>query len=257
MHRSHDHNTHTQNLQNVEGVTTSQFPEHDPELPNLEDKENVSPGSIVGRRRGKPLGSKNSRTLESERKARASLAAAEKRRISAVGNKRAREDHARTLRGPLTRRSSSGCDNNGTPSPRTPPPPPANDGKRLTDDHIEVILRVIHRMMDEAPPRGASAAMEEAAKLCGIGVTTAKTLWAEYKDLDGRELPRATTGEHSESRRREGRVTRADYGPLRAEVRRLRLESGHAVEIPDIVKWFAEKRDKIVTRFNVRYAMTV
>ena len=29
----------------------------------------------------------------------------------------------------------------------------------------------------------------------------------------------------------------------------------HAVEIPNIVKWFAEKRDKIVTRFNVRYAL--
>ena len=54
-------------------------------------------------------------------------------------------------------------------------PPAKNAGARLSEEFIRIATRVAYHMVSSAGPGGRTAALESAARACGIGTTKMKS----------------------------------------------------------------------------------
>ena len=89
-----------------------------------------------------------------------------------------------------------------------------------------------------------------AAAYAGVSETTLREQWTRYEALRAVPPPLENSRAHTV---RTGPITRAEVPLLREEVKRMRLKDGHAVEIPDIQRWFVKERGKNVLKHALYY----
>jgi hypothetical protein len=126
----------------------------------------------------------------------------------------------------------------------------------LSEDAIALAVRVILKLTAEKEAGhvvGTSGVIERANDYLGIGETKLKELRKTYIAVRGRVLPPSYI--QREPREMRGRISNDWFGRIREEISRIRLTVGKPVEIPDILKWFHDTHNMIVTRKEVYYAL--
>jgi len=163
-----------------------------------------------------------------------------------------KEDRARALLGAHTR---------GREAPVDLPLPaddelPVRDNHVLSQDMVNLCLRLVSLLHSEnkaGPTVSTAGAAERCAQYTGVSVSQIRQLWADWHAVERRALPVSLLGAG-----RIGKVSelaREFFAPLRAEVRRMRIENGRAVEVPMLQKWLLDKHHLVIERQPLTHAL--
>jgi transposase len=124
---------------------------------------------------------------------------------------------------------------------------PERQGHHLSQDQIDMAMRVVYKMNEAKEP----AVMERASSFLGIGISKLYELWRKFVETG--EVPHSLRG-----RKRQVRIKLVSMEwmkPIQEEMERIRLEENRAVEAPDILKWLKEKYDITITMSQLRYRL--
>ena len=225
-----------------------------------EDGGLLSPLVSPEKKRGRPpappgsTSTKTKKTIEREAQQAKSAAAA----VARQNFKQRLEDEARAARGPALRPRERGDGGDGAPA-RLPVEEELNPPKRgpgaWEAETIRLCLHIMHALKaerKEAAMVSTADPFARAVTYAGVSETTLRETWRRYEALRAVPPPLQNSRGFA-ARTHVGGVTKADMPLLRAEVQRMRLEDGHAVEVPDIQKWFVRVRGKHVPRRTLYY----
>ena len=140
-------------------------------------------------------------------------------------------------------------------SPSTTPPVPTRSNAVLSEEQIRMSLYVLRLVLiekEEFKIVSTAEPFHRAAYYTGISHMTLRDLWEKFLASQGTSSPLPTPQKKKE---RMKKVSSAWCGPIRAEIRRIHLEKGHAVEIPMLQKWLREEHNTIVTKKEMHYRL--
>jgi hypothetical protein len=126
----------------------------------------------------------------------------------------------------LKRRSERIFDVKKTENPQfwTSYPCPERQGHHLSQDQIDMAMRVVYKMNEAKEP----AVMDRASSLLGIGVRKLYELWRQFVATG--EVPHSLRGRKRQVRMK--LVSMEWMKPIQEEMERIRLEENRAVEAP-------------------------
>jgi hypothetical protein len=126
-------------------------------------------------------------------------------------------------------------------------PCPERQGHHLSQDQIDIAIRVVYKMREANEP----AVMERACSFLSIGKEKLYELWNDFMETG--EVPHSLRGRKRQVRMK--LVSLEWMRPIQEEMERIRLEENRAVEAPDILKWLKEKHDITITMNQLRYRL--
>jgi hypothetical protein len=134
--------------------------------------------------------------------------------------------------------------------------PPKRDMYVLSGTIIGIVIRVLWFLHYEQITQTVSTTyiFKRCSEYLDIGQTKLRQLWDDWIAVKGKELPLS----HVHAMRKERiHVLGSEWcGTLRMEIMEMRMnKSGHAVEIPDILKMLREKYNIYITKGMLRYRL--
>jgi hypothetical protein len=142
-------------------------------------------------------------------------------------------------------------------SPETSPPVPLRTNQVLTDEQSRMSLFILRAVMIEnetVTKVSTSDPYHRAAAYTGVSHCTLRKLWAEYIAQQGTQVPASEpVKKHKE------RMTKAGSawcGAIRAEIKRIHMVEGKAVEIPTLCLWMRTVHNITLSRSEMQYRLT-
>ena len=122
----------------------------------------------------------------------------------------------------------------------------------LRQDEIDMCIRVITSLIYESRDLTntikTSNPLKRASAYTGISESKLREIWDQWS-----QTGRVTTAK--KERNRESLISKEWFMPLRMVIRKIKIVTGKAVEVPDLVKWFKEVHGMTVTRYQVIYRL--
>jgi hypothetical protein len=161
------------------------------------------------------------------------------------------EEWVRAMAGPGTR---TGARSGTTPLP-TIEELPERESFVLSQEMICVSLRALSVCLIEnfEAEKSKQDAYSRASLYTGVSVKQLEVLWKQWNDAGRRELPPSLLGAGRAAKTTA--LARMFLQPLRAEVRRIRIKEGRAVEVPMLEKWLLEVHHYKIARGPLTYAL--